>query len=218
MLKIGYKASAEQFGPTQLLDFSVLAEEVGFDSVFVSDHFQPWKHTDGHAPNSLAWLGALGARTKRVVIGTSVATPTFRYHPSIVAQAFGTMGCMFPGRVVLGVGGGRGEHVRIGAEGQSLCVVHVHVQAEHLLPALRVEDFDRADGVQSLRHLLLHLLREMGRRPKPIEAAEHENHIQMSDPPERRGAEHHELAEDAHRLQFRILIEQRVRQERRILA
>jgi coenzyme F420-dependent glucose-6-phosphate dehydrogenase len=89
-----------------LLDFSRLAEEVGFDSVFVSDHFQPWKHTDGHAPNSLAWLGALGASTKRVVIGTSVATPTFRYHPSIVAQVFGTLGAMFPGRVVLGVGTG----------------------------------------------------------------------------------------------------------------
>jgi coenzyme F420-dependent glucose-6-phosphate dehydrogenase len=106
VLKLGYKASAEQFGPRELLDFSVLAEESGFDSVFVSDHFQPWKHTDGHAPNSLAWLGALGASTKRVVIGTSVATPTFRYHPSIVAQAFGTMGSMFPGRVVLGVGTG----------------------------------------------------------------------------------------------------------------
>jgi coenzyme F420-dependent glucose-6-phosphate dehydrogenase len=106
VLKLGYKASAEQFGPRELLDFSVLAEERGFDSVFVSDHFQPWKHTDGHAPNSLAWLGALGASTKRVVIGTSVATPTFRYHPSIVAQAFGTMGAMFPGRVVLGLGTG----------------------------------------------------------------------------------------------------------------
>jgi coenzyme F420-dependent glucose-6-phosphate dehydrogenase len=106
VLKLGYKASAEQFGPRELLEFSVLAEEQGFDSVFVSDHFQPWKHTDGHAPNSLAWLGALGASTKRVVIGTSVATPTFRYHPSIVAQAFGTMGAMFPGRVVLGVGTG----------------------------------------------------------------------------------------------------------------
>ena len=39
MLKLGYKASAEQFGPRELLDFSRLAEEVGFDSVFVSDHF-----------------------------------------------------------------------------------------------------------------------------------------------------------------------------------
>jgi coenzyme F420-dependent glucose-6-phosphate dehydrogenase len=106
MLKLGYKASAEQFAPGPLLDFSVLAEEVGFDSVFISDHFQPWKHTDGHAPYSLAWLGALGARTSRVVMGTSVMTPTFRYHPSIVAQAFGTLGSMFPGRVILGIGTG----------------------------------------------------------------------------------------------------------------
>jgi len=106
VLKLGYKASAEQFAPTPLLDFSVLAEEVGFDSVFISDHFQPWKHTDGHAPFSIAWLGALGARTRRVVMGTSVLTPTFRYHPSIVAQAFGTLGAMFPGRIILGIGTG----------------------------------------------------------------------------------------------------------------
>lgn len=108
VLKLGYKASAEQFAPRQLLEFGILAEQSGFDSVFISDHFQPWKHTDGHAPFSLAWLGALGARTERVVMGTSVLTPTFRYHPSIVAQAFGTLGAMFPGRVVLGIGTGEG--------------------------------------------------------------------------------------------------------------
>jgi coenzyme F420-dependent glucose-6-phosphate dehydrogenase len=108
MLKLGYKASAEQFAPRPLMEFAVLAEECGFDSVFVSDHFQPWKHTDGHAPNSIAWLGAVGARTSRIVMGTSVLTPTFRYHPSIVAQAFGTLGSMFPGRVVLGIGTGEG--------------------------------------------------------------------------------------------------------------
>jgi coenzyme F420-dependent glucose-6-phosphate dehydrogenase len=106
MLRLGYKASAEQFGPTALLEFSCLAEQTGFDSVFVSDHFQPWKHTDGHAPAAFAWLGALGARTQRIMIGTSVLTPSFRYHPSIVAQVFGTLGVLFPGRVVLGVGTG----------------------------------------------------------------------------------------------------------------
>ncbi|SJZ84945.1 coenzyme F420-dependent glucose-6-phosphate dehydrogenase [Enhydrobacter aerosaccus] len=106
MLKLGYKASAEQFAPAKLLDFACLAEEAGFDSAFVSDHFQPWKHVDGHAPFSLTWLGALGARTSRLVMGTSVLTPTFRYHPSIVAQAFGTLGSMFPGRVILGIGTG----------------------------------------------------------------------------------------------------------------
>lgn len=105
-IRFGYKASAEQFGPNRLLDYAVLAEEVGFDSVFVSDHLQPWMHEGGHAPASLPWLGALGARTSRIVMGTSVLTPTFRYHPGVIAQAFGTLGELYPGRVVLGVGTG----------------------------------------------------------------------------------------------------------------
>ena len=106
MLKIGYKASAEQFSPSSLLEFSCLAEQLGLDSVFISDHFQPWRHTGGHAPYSFAWMGAIGARTSRILIGTSVVTPTFRYHPSIVAQAVGTLGSMFPDRIILGVGTG----------------------------------------------------------------------------------------------------------------
>lgn len=105
-VRFGYKASAEQFGPTKLLNFAVEAEQAGFETVFVSDHFQPWKHTDGHAPFAPAWMAAVLARTERIVLGTSVLTPTFRLHPSVVAQAFGTMGAMFPGRVILGVGTG----------------------------------------------------------------------------------------------------------------
>jgi coenzyme F420-dependent glucose-6-phosphate dehydrogenase len=106
MIKFGYKASAEQFGPNPLLEYAVQAEKIGLDSVWISDHFQPWRHTGGHAPFSLSWLGALGARTQRVIMGTSVLTPSFRYHPSVVAQAFATLGTMFPGRVVLGMGTG----------------------------------------------------------------------------------------------------------------
>ncbi|MFT4307183.1 MAG: LLM class flavin-dependent oxidoreductase, partial [Microbacterium sp.] len=105
-LRLGYKASAEQFPPDELADYAVLAEETGFDSVFVSDHFQPWMHEGGHAPAAIPWLGAVGARTSRVVLGTSVLTPTFRYHPAVVAQAFATLGVMYPGRIVLGVGTG----------------------------------------------------------------------------------------------------------------
>ena len=96
MLKIGYKASAEQFGPRDLLNYAILAEEHGFDSVMVSDHFQPWRHTGGHAPYSFSWMGALGERTSRIMMGTSVVTPTFRYHPSIIAQALGTLGALNP--------------------------------------------------------------------------------------------------------------------------
>jgi coenzyme F420-dependent glucose-6-phosphate dehydrogenase len=114
-LRLGYKASAEQFGPRELLDFAVAAEHNGFDSVFVSDHFQPWRHSDGHAPFAFSWLAAVGERTTRVALGTSVNTPTFRYHPGLVAQAFGTLGDLFPGRMVLGVG--TGEHLNEGALG-----------------------------------------------------------------------------------------------------
>jgi len=105
-LKLGYKASAEQFPPRRLLDLAILAEQSGFDSVWTSDHFQPWRHTDGHAPNALVWLGAAAASTSRVTLGTSVLTPSFRYNPAIVAQAFATLGCLAPGRVILGVGTG----------------------------------------------------------------------------------------------------------------
>jgi coenzyme F420-dependent glucose-6-phosphate dehydrogenase len=115
MLRLGYKASAEQFAPRTLLDFAVEAERNGFDSVFVSDHFQPWRHSDGHSPFAFAWLAATGERTQRVLLGTSVATPTFRYHPAIVAQAFGTLGSLNPGRMILGVG--TGEHLNEGALG-----------------------------------------------------------------------------------------------------
>ena len=106
MLKLGYKASAEQFGPNELLSFAVLAEQRGFDSVFISDHFQGWRHTDGHAPFGMAWLGALGAKTARILMGTSVLAPTFRYNPAIVAQGFATLGAMYPNRMILGVGTG----------------------------------------------------------------------------------------------------------------
>jgi len=115
MLRLGYKASAEQFAPRTLLDFAVEAERSGFDSVFISDHFQPWRHSDGHAPFAFAWLAATGERTQHVLLGTSVATPTFRYHPAIVAQAFGTLGSLNPGRMILGVG--TGEHLNEGALG-----------------------------------------------------------------------------------------------------
>ena len=52
-----------------------------------------------------------------MLIGTSVLTPTFRYHPAVIAQAFATLGVMFPDRVVLGVGTGEAlNEVTLGLE------------------------------------------------------------------------------------------------------
>ena len=116
-MRYGYKASAEQFPPRRLLDLAIAAEKAGFESVWTSDHFQPWRHTDGHAPNALVWLGAAAQATERVTLGTSVLTPSFRYNPAVVAQAFATLGCLAPGRVILGVGTGESlNEIPVGVE------------------------------------------------------------------------------------------------------
>ncbi len=105
-MRYGYKASAEQFGPRELLELSVEAERAGLDAIAISDHFQPWRHDGGHGPAALPWLGALAASTSTATLGTSVLTPTLRYQPAVVAQAFATLALLAPGRVFLGVGTG----------------------------------------------------------------------------------------------------------------
>jgi coenzyme F420-dependent glucose-6-phosphate dehydrogenase len=89
-----------------LADFSLQAEAFGLDTIAVSDHFQPWRHHGGHAPAALTWLGAMAQGLSGATLGTSVLTPTMRYHPSIVAQAFATAAQLARGSVFLGVGTG----------------------------------------------------------------------------------------------------------------
>jgi coenzyme F420-dependent glucose-6-phosphate dehydrogenase len=105
-MRYGYKASAEQFGARRLADLSLLAERQGLDTITVSDHFQPWRHNGGQAPNALTWLGAMAQGMQGGMLGTSVLTPTMRYHPSIVAQAFATAAQLASGPVFLGIGTG----------------------------------------------------------------------------------------------------------------
>jgi coenzyme F420-dependent glucose-6-phosphate dehydrogenase len=106
MLKIGYQAQLERYQPLPLLDYSVEAEKAGFDTIWTSDHFHPWAHTDASCGFSWVWMAALAERTKRVEIATGVMCPTIRYHPGIVAQAFATLGNMYPGRIFMGLGTG----------------------------------------------------------------------------------------------------------------
>jgi coenzyme F420-dependent glucose-6-phosphate dehydrogenase len=105
-MRYGYKASAEQFSARDLIRFTVAAEAAGLDVAAISDHFQPWRHSTGHAPAAMTWLGAAAQATSSVTLGTSVLTPTMRYHPSVVAQSFATLADLAPGRVFLGIGTG----------------------------------------------------------------------------------------------------------------
>ena len=112
MAVLGYAAMFEQFHPTELLEYSKLAEENGFTSVMASDHFHPWVPQQGQSGFVWAWLGALGATTS-LRFGTGVTPPGFRYHPAIVAQAAATLEAMYPGRFWLGLGAGEAlnEHI-----------------------------------------------------------------------------------------------------------
>jgi coenzyme F420-dependent glucose-6-phosphate dehydrogenase len=106
MLKIGYAAEHEQYQPLELLNYCVEAEKVGFDSIWASDHFLPWHHTNASCGFAWVWMTALAERTKHIEIGTAVTCPTLRYNPAIVAQAFATMRNMYPGRIFIGLGTG----------------------------------------------------------------------------------------------------------------
>jgi coenzyme F420-dependent glucose-6-phosphate dehydrogenase len=107
-LRIGYKASAEQFDPGRLAAYAVLAEELGFDSRDrLSDHYQPWRLDRRPRAERPRVDGVRRSpRPSGCSLGTSVMTPTFRYNPAVVAQEFATLACLAPGRVFLGVGSG----------------------------------------------------------------------------------------------------------------
>ncbi len=113
MAIVGYAAALEQFHPTELLEYSRLAERVGFQGVMAADHFQPWVPKQGHNAFVWAWMAALGATTKTMTFGPGVTCASFRYHPAVVAQAAATQGAMTPGRFWLGIGTGEAlnEHV-----------------------------------------------------------------------------------------------------------
>ena len=95
-LRLGYKASAEQFPPRRLLDLAVAAEHAGLRLGLdqrplpaLAPHRRP-------RPERARVAGRGGAGDEAGHLGTSVLTPSFRYNPAIVAQAFATLGCLAP--------------------------------------------------------------------------------------------------------------------------
>jgi len=52
------KTVPEQYSPSQLLEYSTLAADAGYEFIWTSDHFHPWFHTDAEADFAWSWLGA----------------------------------------------------------------------------------------------------------------------------------------------------------------
>jgi len=111
-LQVGYAAMLEQFHPTEAIALSEYAESKGFSGVMAADHFQPWVPQQGQSAFVWNVLAAIGERTKGDM-GPGVTTPTFRWHPAMVAQASATLAAMYPGRHWLGLGSGEAlnEHI-----------------------------------------------------------------------------------------------------------
>ena len=93
--------------PGEFRDCIVLAEKLGFNSLWLGDHFMPWFHTANQSAYVWSLLGACLQATSDVKIGPYVTCPIgARYHPAIIAQASATLDNMYPGRFLLAVGGG----------------------------------------------------------------------------------------------------------------
>src|SRR3954451_15887755 len=112
MVKLGYFLSCEEFDPPELVRQARLAEDHGFEALWISDHFHPWLAEQGNSPFVWSVIGAISQATS-LPISTAVTCPTTRIHPAIIAQAAATSAVLTGGKFTLGVGSGEAlnEHV-----------------------------------------------------------------------------------------------------------
>jgi G6PDH family F420-dependent oxidoreductase len=111
-MRIGYFLSSEEYTPAELIEQAKLAEDAGFEGLWISDHFHPWVDAQGQSPFVWSMIGALSQVT-RLPVTTAVTAPIMRIHPVIIAQAAATSAVLHEGRFVLGVGSGEAlnEHI-----------------------------------------------------------------------------------------------------------
>jgi G6PDH family F420-dependent oxidoreductase len=111
-MRYGYFLSCEEYTPAQLVHQARLAEEAGFDSLWISDHFHPWNNEQGQSPFVWSVIGAISEACD-LPVTTAVTCPTVRTHPAVIAQAAATSAVMLKGRFILGLGSGEAlnEHI-----------------------------------------------------------------------------------------------------------
>ncbi|WP_106849063.1 TIGR03557 family F420-dependent LLM class oxidoreductase [Blastococcus sp. Marseille-P5729] len=113
MSRFGYFLSAEDHTPAELIEQAELAQQAGFESLWISDHYHPWNDQQGESAFVWTIIGALAQATD-LPITTAVTCPTVRIHPAIIAQAAATSAALLgPDRFILGLGSGEAlnEHI-----------------------------------------------------------------------------------------------------------
>ena len=112
IVKIGYFLSSEEYTPAELIEQARLAEDAGFDGLWISDHFHPWNHEQGQSAFVWSSIGAI-SQVCELPVTTAVTCPTVRIHPAIIAQAAATSAVLLNGRFRLEIGTGEGvRHLR----------------------------------------------------------------------------------------------------------
>lgn len=164
-MRFGLDVAQHQLEWDEILSRVRYAEEVGFDGVWVFDHFSAL-YGDPSGPCLEGWtlLAALGAATSRIRLGTLVTGMTYR-HPSLLATEAVTVDHVSGGRLELAVGAAwnEGEHRALG-----FAFPRVRERAERL-----------EEGVQVLRFLMTqdgatfegrhYRLRDATYHPRPVQ-------------------------------------------------
>ncbi|MFE4861238.1 LLM class F420-dependent oxidoreductase [Streptomyces sp. NPDC056670] len=112
MTEYGYFLSSEEHSPTELVEQARMAEQAGFTSLWISDHYHPWNDQQGQSPFVWSVIGAL-SQAVSLPVETAVTCPVIRTHPAVIAQAAATSAVQLGGRFRLGVGSGEAlnEHI-----------------------------------------------------------------------------------------------------------
>ena len=117
-MRIDIETSQHHLGWDELVSRVQLAEEAGFEGVWIFDHFKPL-YADPKGPCFEGWtlLAGLAAITERIRLGTLVTGVTYR-HPSVLATEAVTVDHISNGRLEFAIGAAwfDGEHDELGIE------------------------------------------------------------------------------------------------------
>ena len=111
-MRFGFFLSCEEYTPRQLVEQARLAQECGFEALWISDHYHPWNDEQGQSPFVWSVIGAI-SQVCDLPVTTAVTCPTMRTHPAVIAQAAATSTVMLDGKFILGIGSGEAlnEHI-----------------------------------------------------------------------------------------------------------